>query len=76
MGQTVWEMIRKHKTAVLMAAQVMSYLNQGRSIWFLADDFYITKLTVPGVDGAHGVPALQLVVVATKEETERLYRRH
>ena len=39
-------------------------------------NFYYTKLIVPGVAGVLGIPALQPAVVAIKEETELLFRRH
>ena len=55
---TVLEMIQTHKTAVQMAAQVMIYFNKTIVMWSMAKRFHSTKLTVLGVHGAHGKPAL------------------
>ena len=72
---TVLEMIQTHKTAVQMAAQVILNGNQGRVIWVQANYLYSTQLTVPGVHGVHGIPALQPVVVVIKGETDQSIRK-
>ena len=73
MGLIVQEMIQKHNLAIVMAAQVI--LNDIIARCPI-HNFYYTKLIVPGVAGVLGIPALQPAVVAIKEETELLFRRH
>ena len=61
MEPIVKDLILKHNTAILTAAQVMFFTSHAKAVLSQTDTeqyLHLIQLTVPGVDGVHGQPAL------------------